>query len=135
LEVTGFSWWIAQQAGASPLVQFIPLVLIFVLFYFMIIRPQRKRDSEHKNMLNNLRRGDKVITSSGVHGEISALTPDTIIVEIAPKVKVTMQRNAVVVLTARGNERSTVGETESAEEESTEESNSSPSKSFKKKKK
>ena len=101
----------------------------------MIIRPQRKRDSEHKNMLNNLRRGDKVITSSGVHGEISALTPDTIIVEIAPKVKVTMQRNAVVVLTARGNERSTVGETESAEEESTEESNSSPSKSFKKKKK
>ncbi len=133
--MTGFSWWIAQQAGASPLVQFIPLVLIFVLFYFMIIRPQRKRDSEHKNMLNNLRRGDKVITSSGVHGEISALTPDTIIVEIAPKVKVTMQRNAVVVLTARGNERSTVGETESAEEESTEESNSSPSKSFKKKKK
>lgn len=133
--MTGFSWWIAQQAGASPLVQFIPLVLIFVLFYYMIIRPQRKRDSEHKNMLNNLRRGDKVITSSGVHGEISALTPDTIIVEIAPKVKVTMQRNAVVVLTARGNERSTVGETESAEEESTEESNSSPSKSFKKKKK
>ena len=133
--MTGFSWWIAQQAGASPLVQFIPLVLIFVLFYFMIIRPQRKRDSEHKNMLNNLRRGDKVITSSGVHGELSALTPDTIIVEIAPKVKVTMQRNAVVVLTARGNERSTVGETESAEEESTEESNSSPSKSFKKKKK
>ncbi|MCK6511358.1 preprotein translocase subunit YajC [Myxococcota bacterium] len=133
--MTGFSWWIAQQAGASPLVQFIPLVLIFVLFYFMIIRPQRKRDSEHKNMLNNLRRGDKVITSSGVHGEISALTPDTIIVEIAPKVKVTMQRNAVVVLTARGNERSTVGETESAEEESTEEANSSPSKSFKKKKK
>lgn len=133
--MTGFSWWIAQQAGASPLVQFIPLVLIFVLFYFMIIRPQRKRDSEHKNMLNNLRRGDKVITSSGVHGEISTLTPDTIIVEIAPKVKVTMQRNAVVVLTARGNERSTVGETESAEEESTEEANSSPSKSFKKKKK
>ena len=133
--MTGVSWWIAQQAGASPLVQFIPLVLIFVLFYFMIIRPQRKRDSEHKNMLNNLRRGDKVITSSGVHGEISALTPDTIIVEIATKVKVTMQRNAVVVLTARGNERSTVGETESAEEESTEESNSSPSKSFKKKKK
>ncbi len=133
--MTGFSWWIAQQAGASPLVQFVPLILIFVLFYFMIIRPQRKREGEHKNMLNSLRRGDKVITSSGLHGEVSALTPDTVVLEIAPKVKVTMQRSAVVALTARGGDFSATTEATGAEEESTEESNSSPSKSFKKKKK
>ncbi|MCB9639223.1 MAG: preprotein translocase subunit YajC [Myxococcales bacterium] len=135
--MTGFSWWIvlaAQQANASPLVQFVPLILIFVLFYFMIIRPQRKREREHQAMLNSLRRGDKIITASGIHGEVSALTPDSVVVEIAPKVKVTMLRSAITHITNRTGSASVAEEVE-VSEETEETSSSSPSSKSKKKKK
>lgn len=85
----------AAPGGAGFLVQFIPFILIFVLFWFLIIRPQRKREREHQQLLNSLKKGDKVITSSGIFGEIFAVTPNAVIVEIAPKVKVTLQRGSI----------------------------------------
>ena len=68
---------------------FIPLVLIFVIFYFFLIRPQQKKVKEHKAMVENLKRGDKVITSGGITGTVERLIDnDTVEVEIAENVKV-----------------------------------------------
>ena len=69
--------------------QFIPLILIFVIFYFFLIRPQQKKVKEHKAMVENLKRGDKVITSGGITGIVERLIDnDTVEVEIAENVKV-----------------------------------------------
>ena len=73
----------------SGIGQFIPLILIFVIFYFFLIRPQQKKVKEHKAMVENLKRGDKVITSGGIAGTVERLIDnDKVEVEIADSVKV-----------------------------------------------
>ena len=73
----------------SGIGQFIPLILIFVIFYFFLIRPQQKKVKEHKAMVENLKRGDKVITSGGITGTVERLIDnDTVEVVIADNVKV-----------------------------------------------
>ena len=73
----------------SGIGQFIPLILIFVIFYFFLIRPQQKKVKEHKAMVENLKRGDKVITSGGIIGTVERLIDnDTVEVVIADNVKV-----------------------------------------------
>ena len=73
----------------SGIGQFIPLILIFVIFYFFLIRPQQKKVKEHKAMVENLKRGDKVITSGGITGKVERLIDnDTVEIEIAENVKV-----------------------------------------------
>ena len=75
-----------QNSGIG---QFIPLILIFVIFYFFLIRPQQKKVKEHKAMVENLKRGDKVITSGGITGTVERLIDnDKVEVEIADNVKV-----------------------------------------------
>ena len=73
----------------SGIGQFIPLILIFVIFYFFLIRPQQKKVKEHKAMVESLKRGDKVITSGGITGTVERLMDnDKVEVEIADNVKV-----------------------------------------------
>ena len=75
----------------SGIGQFIPLILIFVIFYFFLIRPQQKKVKEHKSMIEGLKRGDKVITSGGITGTVERLIDnDKVEVEIAENVKVEM---------------------------------------------
>ena len=75
--------------SSSGIGQFIPLILIFVIFYFFLIRPQQKKVKDHKAMVENLKRGDKVITSGGITGTIERLIDnDKVEVEIAENVKV-----------------------------------------------
>ena len=74
---------------SSGIGQFIPLILIFVIFYFFLIRPQQKKVKEHKAMVENLKRGDKVITSGGITGIVERIVDNDIVeVEIAENVKV-----------------------------------------------
>ena len=74
---------------SSGIGQFIPLILIFVIFYFFLIRPQQKKVKEHKSMVENLKRGDKVITSGGIIGTVERLIDnDTVEVKISDNVKV-----------------------------------------------
>ena len=69
--------------------QFIPLILVFVIFYFFLIRPQQKKVKEHKTMVSNLKRGDKIITSGGIIGTVErVLENDKIEVQISESVKV-----------------------------------------------
>ena len=67
------------------------------IFYFLMIRPQQKRAKEHKNFLDNLKKGDKIITSGGLYGTITGITDDAITVEIAEKVRVKIDKNTVAV--------------------------------------
>ena len=76
--------------------QFIPLILIFVIFYFFLIRPQQKRVKEHKEMVKNLKRGDEVITSGGIIGKVDRVfEDDRLELEISDGVKVQVIRNTI----------------------------------------
>ena len=79
----------------SAVVQFAPLILIFVVFWFLVIRPQQKKAKAHREMLTALKRGDEVYTDSGIRGTIQRIGEDTISLEIAPKVVIRIQRGRV----------------------------------------
>jgi preprotein translocase subunit YajC len=88
-----------QGSGLSA---FIPLILMFAIFYFLLIRPQQKKAKQHKAMLAAVKKGDKVITSGGLHGEITGMTDDAVTMEIAPKVRVKVSRGAIAGVLKRG---------------------------------
>ena len=80
--------------SGSGFAQFIPLILIFVIFYFFLIRPQQKKVKEHKAMVENLKKGDKIVTSGGITGTISRIIDnEKVEVEIADNVTVEVVRN------------------------------------------
>jgi preprotein translocase subunit YajC len=81
----------------NGLESFIPIILIFVIMYFLLIRPQQKKIKEHKNMVDNLRRGDKVLTQGGIIGKITKVKEgEEIEVELAKDVKVAVIRSTIV---------------------------------------
>jgi preprotein translocase subunit YajC len=73
----------------------LPMIVIFVIFYFLLIRPQQKRQKELKAMIDNLAYGDTVITSGGIHGKITGLTDTVATLEIADKVRIKVSRSAI----------------------------------------
>lgn len=78
-----------QPGGVQGLIgSLLPLILIFVVFYFLLIRPQQKRAKEHRQMLENLKKGDKVITSGGIYGVVESVGTNTVVLKIAENVKV-----------------------------------------------
>ena len=89
----------AQSAGdaasQSPFFQFIPLVLILGVFWFLIIRPQQKKQKQHLSMVDSLRKGDKVVTNGGIFGTIIKVGDDRITLEIASKVQIQIERQQV----------------------------------------
>ena len=85
--------------NGQGIAQFIPLILIFVIFYFFLIRPQQKRVKEHKSMVEALKRGDEIITSGGIIGTIDkVMEDDRIIVDIGDNVKVQIIRSTITSL-------------------------------------
>jgi preprotein translocase subunit YajC len=74
---------------------FLPLILMFVIFYFLLIRPQQKKAKEHRQFLDNLKRGDRVVTAGGLHGEITGLSDQTVTLEIAEKIRVKVGRGFI----------------------------------------
>jgi len=81
--------------GASSLTSFLPLILMFVVFYFLLIWPQQKKAKAHRQVLANLQKGDNVVTSSGIYGQITGLTETTVTLEIAEKVRIKVSRSAI----------------------------------------
>ena len=90
---------------AHPLFQFIPFVLIFVIFYFLIIRPQQKKQKEHQTMLGALQKGDKVVTTGGIYGTVIKLGDDWLTLEIAEKVRIKIERAQITRLVEKEEER------------------------------
>lgn len=73
----------------------LPILLMFVIFYFLLIRPQQKQAGKQRDFIKNLKAGDRVVTTGGLHGEVKGLTDTTITLEIADKVRVKVTRSAV----------------------------------------
>lgn len=84
-----------QGGGLSALV---PLILMFAIFYFLLIRPQQKKAKEHREMINQLKKGDRVITSGGIYGTITSLDDTNVTIEIADKVRIKVMRGNIATL-------------------------------------
>lgn len=85
----------AGGQGAGGFSAFIPLILMFVIFYFLLIRPQQKRTKQHREMVDNLKPGDRIVTGGGIHGRVTAVGDGVLTVEIADKVRVKVNRGNV----------------------------------------
>ena len=94
----------AAPAEAQPdaFMSFLPLILIFVVFYFLLIRPQTKRAKEHKQMVEGLAKGDEVVTNGGLLGRITAVGENFVQLQIADDVEVRVQKQAVANLMPKG---------------------------------
>ncbi len=89
-------------AGDAPqqnvLVQMIPLVLIFVIFYFLLIRPQQKRQKEHEKLVSAIKTGDRVVTNAGIHGIVVNVKDRTVLIKVADNVKIEFDRAAIATI-------------------------------------
>ena len=88
---------VAGQAAPNPLIQIVPLVLIFVVFYFFMIRPQQKKQKDREKVLDSLKRGDKIVTIGGVHGTVAGIDTEkkTVLVQVSDSTKITFDRTAI----------------------------------------
>ena len=84
-----------QGANQNPLMQFLPLILIGIVFYFFMIRPQTKKMKDQRNFIEGIKKGDKVVTIGGIHGKIAEINDDTYILEIENGVKMKIDKVSV----------------------------------------
>ena len=82
-------------AGPNPIASFIPLILIFIIMYFLLFRPQMRRQKEQQRIVSALKTGDRVVTGSGIHGLISNVKETTVILKVADNVKIEIEKSAV----------------------------------------
>jgi preprotein translocase subunit YajC len=91
-------------AGPSPFSMLLPLLGMLAIFYFLLIRPQQKRQKEMQKMISAIKKGDKVVTASGLIGSVAGLRDDIVIVKLADNVKVEMLKNAITAVTGHDAE-------------------------------
>ncbi|MDD3987937.1 MAG: preprotein translocase subunit YajC [Candidatus Omnitrophica bacterium] len=87
-----------QPQAANPILNLLPLVLIFVIFYFMLIRPQKQKEKDHQKMLSNMAKNDEVVTGSGIHGTIINVKEKTVILRIDENVKIEIEKNSIAFI-------------------------------------
>ncbi len=96
----------AQQAAATDpmggFMQLLPIILMFVVLYFLMIRPQMKRAKEHKALIAALVKGDEVVTGGGIAGRVTRVSDNFLTLEVAPAVEIQVQKQAVTVLLPKG---------------------------------
>ncbi|GEC92337.1 MULTISPECIES: preprotein translocase subunit YajC [Brevibacillus] len=104
----------------GDLTQFLPIIIMFAIFYFLLIRPQQKKAKQRNAMLGALKKGDKIVTIGGVHGTIQDLSDDTVTLRIAHNVNVTFDRGAINNVVSASNEpaKSEPAKSEETKEES-----------------
>jgi preprotein translocase subunit YajC len=98
--------FLAQAASPAPdappqpsfLVSMMPLIFVFVIFYFLLIRPQQKRQKAHQQLVASVKTGDKVVTSSGIHGIVANVKEKTILLKVADNVKIEFDRSSVAAV-------------------------------------
>lgn len=86
------------QSGMESLMGLLPFVLIIAVFYFLIIRPQQKRQKERQRLLDSVKKGDKIITAGGIHGVVEGIEDKTLLVKIAEGVKVKTEKSSVATI-------------------------------------
>lgn len=100
------AWAQAQPAQPDPLMSFLPLILIVVVFYFLLIRPQSKRQKEHRQMIEGLGSGDEVVTGGGLLGRIKEVGDQYVTVEFADNVTMKVQKNTIAAVLPKGTMKS-----------------------------
>jgi len=106
------------EGGGAGLMTFLPFVAIIAIFYFLIIRPQSRKQKETQKMLSTLRKGDKVITVGGIHGTIQTVREHSIIVKVDANTKIEFSRSAVSSIVSPGSEKEDKAEEKEADEDS-----------------
>jgi len=89
---------------ASPLLNLMPIILIFVVFYFLLIRPQKKTQDEHKKMIASLKKNDEVITAGGIHGTITNVKDHTVTLKVDDNVKIEVQKSGISTMKRKASE-------------------------------
>ena len=92
------------EGGGNPIMSFLPLVAIIAIFYFLILRPQNKKQKETQKMLSALKKGDRVVTIGGIHGVIQSLKENTVIVKVDDNVKLEFNRGAISSVSSQAKE-------------------------------
>jgi len=87
-----------QQTVANPLVQLFPLALIFVIFYFLLIRPQKQKEKEHQKMIEGVNKNDEIVTLGGIHGTVVNVKEKTLILRIDENVKMEIDKGSVAYI-------------------------------------
>ena len=87
-----------QQTVANPLVQLFPLVLIFIVFYFLLIRPQKQKEKEHQKMLAGVNKNDEIVTLGGIHGTVVSVKDKTVTLRIDDNVKMEIEKNSIAYI-------------------------------------
>ena len=95
-----------STAGAGGIMTFLPMIALFAVFYFLLIRPQQKRQKEHKNMVSGLAKGDEIVTMGGILGKISDVDENFVTVEIAKDTEIKVQRVSVQAMMPKGTIKS-----------------------------
>ena len=106
----------AAPEGPGPLVQFFPLILIFIVFYFLLIRPQQQKAKAHRNMLGELKRNDEVVTVGGLYGRIMEIGEKVVTLELAQNVRVRIERAKIETLAEEGGNRKASGDKRSGKD-------------------
>ncbi len=94
----------AEAQTASPWFQLLPIALVFGIFYFLLIAPMRKRQKAVQQMVENLKRGDKVVTNGGIYGEVAAVEGNVVHLKVADSVKLRVAKSAIAGLEGSGEE-------------------------------
>jgi len=89
----------------NPILNLLPLAMIFVVFYFMLIRPQRMRDKEHQKMLSALAKNDEVVTSGGIHGTVVNVKETSVVLRIDENVKMEVEKNCISAVTRKEQQK------------------------------
>ncbi|MDD5109102.1 MAG: preprotein translocase subunit YajC [Candidatus Omnitrophica bacterium] len=87
-----------QQGAVNPIVQLMPLALIFIIFYFLLIRPQKQKEKEHQKMLLGINKNDEIVTLGGIHGTVVNVKDKTLTLRIDENVKMEIEKNSVAYI-------------------------------------
>ncbi len=90
----------ASNAKGGAFGMFLPMILVFVIFYFLMIRPQAKQKKKHQELVKNLKKGDEVVTTAGIHGKVVGVTDSIVTLEIAENVRIKLDRAQVATVKA-----------------------------------
>lgn len=90
-----------EGQAVNPIASFLPLILIFVVFYFLLIQPQRKQKKQHEQMIKNLGKNDEVVTSGGIHGTILNVKETTLVLRVDDNAKLEVEKYSIAAVTKK----------------------------------
>jgi len=105
------------EGGGNPIMTFLPLIAIVAIFYFLILRPQKKRQQETQKMLSAIRKGDKVVTIGGMHGIVTSVRESTVVIKVDENVKLEFNRSAISSVSSNPKEDNAKDDKEENSEE------------------